>query len=344
MKDEKNIVVHLGLPKTGTTTIQNVFHAKRQWLLEKEGLLYPSLSPNLTNALCTMFHQDPMAHITNKMAGYTPEQIGVKQAEYLSALESEIGTFNWNTLLLSAEGLSNLNVPSLRRLNSWLAGFATSVRVVVCLRHPVAYTRSVIQQIMKGGTVLSELYERLPLPNFKGKLSSAAAVFGADAIQLYDFDSAANNPGKGIVAEFARLVGLSQDAASELAKAAVSDNEALSHEGVAILDGLNRIRPMFVDGSRNPARSGRELRYISRIRGAKFALPQDVEERIRALSRADVGWLNNQFGLELYRDVFEDVVAGRDRPVLSATSAEFFDSISDIIGELANPQVDRNYA
>lgn len=73
MSSDRKIVLHTGLPKTGTSTIQNVFHENREFLLAEEGVLYPSLEPNLTTPFGTIFKNDPRKPIANKMAGFTIE-------------------------------------------------------------------------------------------------------------------------------------------------------------------------------------------------------------------------------------------------------------------------------
>jgi hypothetical protein len=65
-------------PKTGTTTLQNVFHANREFLLAEDGALYPSLAPNLTTPLCTNFQNESQKHISDKMAGFTTIVTGAK--------------------------------------------------------------------------------------------------------------------------------------------------------------------------------------------------------------------------------------------------------------------------
>ena len=40
---KKKIILHIGFPKTGTTTIQNFLHERRTILLREKKILYPSL-------------------------------------------------------------------------------------------------------------------------------------------------------------------------------------------------------------------------------------------------------------------------------------------------------------
>jgi hypothetical protein len=330
------VFVHLGFPKTGTTTIQNVFHAHRNRLLAEEGVLYPSLSPNLTNVLCTNFLDDPLKHITNQMAGISREEARERGRQQFLELESEIASTQWRTLVLSAEGLSNLSALDLSHFREWVKELAHRVEALVCVREPLAYTASVIQQILKGGATLGEMYESPPTPNYKGKLSNAIEVFGRDKIRVFCFESWTRTDG-GLVSEFARQVGLSDSTASWLADRASRENESLTELGVSVLDAMNRIRPMFVEGKRNPRRSGRELAYISRLGGRRYSLPHAVAECIHSSCVDDVRWLNETFALSFYPEISRDFPMMMSGELNSATEdPEVAASIAEVIGELVN--------
>lgn len=335
MRPDREIVLHLGLPKTGTTAIQNVFHAHRDMLLEREHVLYPSLSPNLTTPLCSMFQEDPRKHIVNKMAGIsTAEEVATLRQKYLEALESEIPFHEWNTLLLSAEGVSNLTSGEITKLRDWGEQYAHRWTVLVCVRHPVAYVGSVIQQIMKGGDTLQQLYEKLPVPNFRGKISNAISVFGRENVRVFDFDTAVDTGG-GIITTFAHLAGLTTQTGTFLEANAVYANESLSHDAVHILDSLNRQRPMFIDNVRASRRSGHELPYLSRIKGRRFDLPEMVKDEIRLSTRDDVAWLNRTFALDLYPDIADPAPGRTNGPRdHNDLDAAVVDSLAEIIGEL----------
>lgn len=341
MSSSRKIVLHIGLPKTGTTAIQNVLYANRNFLLQQEGVLYPSLAPNLTTPLCTIFQNDPRKHIVNKMAGFTTEEIAARRKNYLSSLDAEISSREWNTLLLSAEGVSNLSASEIVKLREWGEKYSPNWIVLVYVRHPVDYVRSVIQQLMKGGDTLQQLYDKLPMPNYRGKISNAISVFGQENIRVFDFDTATKSNG-GIVGTLAAQAGLTVQSCDFLASQAIRDNESLSLEAVRILDSLNRQRPMFDGDVRASQRSGRELAYISRIKGQKFDVPNSVKEDIRLQSREDVAWLNETFGLDFYRDVtdFAPHVESHEEPV-EALSDQAVDSIAEIIGELVTAIVFR---
>lgn len=328
-------MVHLGFPKTGTTTTQNVFYAQRKEILACERVLYPSLNPNLSNVLCTNFRDDPLQPVSNRLAGLTREEARERGRQELVELEEEIVSTQWDTLLLSAEGLSHLGVVELPRLQRWASQFSGNIEVLACVRQPFDYAASFIQQILKWGSTLADLYDRPPVPNYQAKLSRVIDVFGRDNVRVFCFESAVNTTG-GIVAEFARQVGLSEALALRLSERSTRVNDSLTDVGVAVLDAMNQIRPMFVDGRRNPKRSGREVTFISRLGGGRYSLPIEVEDRIRATCVEDVRWLNATFDLDLYPEASRGAPAPDEGSITRALDPEVAISIAAVIGDLVN--------
>lgn len=336
MSGKRRIVLHAGLPKTGTTSIQTAFYAERHLLLEEARLLYPSRAANLTDALCTLFHDDPRKHITNKLAGLTTlEAIGPLQRDYREALEREIGSTEWDTLLLSAEGVSNLSHHALRRLREWGDQFATDWSVLLCVRHPVDYVRSLMQQLLKSGSTLTWLYEHLPLPGFRAKIANLITAFGRDNVAVFDFDSARAGAG-GIVGLIADRLRLPASIRDRLLAQEKHENTSLSREAVLLLDSVNRRRPMFDAEVRAPRRSGREAEYVYRVRGNRFDIPVAVQDEIRARTRGDIEWLNAELGLDLYPDVTDPQThdTRQREPAPKALDERTIDDLADLISEL----------
>lgn len=294
----RKLILHAGLPKTGTTTIQNAFWRVRDRLLATEGLLYPPPEPNHTNAICTMFLDDPMQHISNRMAARDGAiDLASLQGKYRAQIEEHLARSDWKRVLISAEGLSNLAANEIAKLRDWMASYVDEMEVVFWVREPVAYVTSVAQQLLKGGETLKAMQSNPLLPNFKGKISNAIKVFGRDAVRVRSFEEAVTDP-KGITAYYARDVGLSPEGVMIAASAATFDNESLSAEAARMLDHLNGVRPIFGEGSNR--RSGHEVLHLQTVKGNKFALPEAMRQEIYASTRADVAWLNETFGLSLY--------------------------------------------
>jgi len=329
----RRLILHAGLPKTATTSIQNALFAERAALQREAGLYYPGNEANHTNALCTAFLSDPRMHIANKIAGRTDlEALRVMAAGIRDGLAAEIAAARADTVLFSAEGMSNLSDAELAGFRDWAQGLAEEIQVLYIVRQPLRYTTSVMQQHLKGGEILEDMYDKPPLANFRGRISNAIATFGRAAVSVRTFEDMVAYR-DGVVGFFLDCVGVTTGPARAAAvKAQKFDNESLSHEAALILSSLNRQRPAFIDGQRAPMRTLDELGQIETIRGVKFYLPEAVRDKVIAQSEPDAVWLANNFGIDAYVDALRSE-AETPAPTLSQVT---IDSIALLLSNLIN--------
>lgn len=329
----KRLILHAGLPKTATTSVQNAIFSRRDILLSEAGYLYPGAEANHTNALCTAFLDDPRQHIANKVAGRTDlGQLAEMARSIRDAFAAEICEKQPETILFSAEGMSNLSNRELEKFRDWALDYAEQIDVLYVVRNPLRYSASVIQQHLKGGDVLEDMYEDPPLANFKGRISNAIAAFGRERISIRPFEDMIAHA-DGVAGYFLDSVGVSSGPAYEaIVEAQVVENESLSHEAALTLSSLNRLRPAFTNGQRSQRRTFNELGLIESIRGVKFYLPDEVRSKIAERSQVDVDWLKENFGLDIYDNAMK-VEAQESKPTLSANS---IDSIAILLSNLIN--------
>jgi hypothetical protein len=333
----KSGILHIGLPKTATTSCQEALFANREMLLKRHGLFYPPMAASHNSMLVVMFMDDPRSHVTVKSRGITtPEAAERLRRRYVENMEASIAGAGWETLVLSSEGLSNLPAKSLAKLRDWLHRFTEDWTVLLWSRHPVSYTTSNVQQLIKGGDTLERLLSAPPLPNIRRRASNAFEAFGRENLRLTAFEDARDEPG-GAVAAFCRRLGLPEQTALEIGSAASPRNESMSMLATLLLSSLNRQRPRFVGGRMNPDRRPNEVRIFQRIEGEKFRLSPDAENDVRHRSRADVRWMNETFGTRHYLDIFSDA-AEPSAEAGGAYPAELVDSLSLLLSNLINNQ------
>jgi hypothetical protein len=330
----KSGILHIGLPKTGTTSCQEALYANREMLLARHGTLYPSVAPSHNSMLSVMFLEDPRTNVTVKSKGITTrEGAEALRRRYFAQMEADLARVSWDRLVLSSEGLSSLSPARLEKLREWLGGFADDWTVLLWSRHPVSYTTSNIQQHIKGGRVLEDLLTDPPLPNLKRRAANAFRVFGRDNVRITSFEDAKAEPG-GVVAAFCRRLGLPEDTALEIGASTVTRNESMSMLATLLLSHLNRQRPRFVGGRLNPERCDQEIQLFRRLKGEKFRLPAEAEIKIRRQSRVDVEWLNETLGTSHYLDVLSEAAPERSAP--DHYSPEMLDSLALLMSDLIN--------
>lgn len=329
----RKIILHAGLPKTATTSLQGALFAGRESLLEQCGIFYPGAEPNHTNALCTAFLDDPRQHITNKTRGMTDLDVLLAEAAAIrERFAEEIRAADPQVVLFSAEGMSNLSRTELGKFREWAAQFCDQIEVLYYVRNPIRYTTSVMQQHIKGGEVLDNMYFAPPLGSFRGRLTNAIRAFGRENVAVHTFEDMVRHPG-GISTHFLHAIGVENEKViTEVREKCITENESMSQAAALILSSLNRQRPLFVDGQRAQRRTFSELATISQIKGAKFSLPDEVVDRIILMSLEDIGWLSATFGITAYDDLAADSSAG---PV-GGFDPQTIDSLAIILSDLLN--------
>lgn len=332
-KKAKRLILHAGLPKTATTSIQDAIFDCRDVLFAETGIYYPGIVPNHTNDLCTAFLDDPRSHISNKMAGRTDlDHMQSIAADLRASFRAEIAEAAPEIILFSAEGFSNLSHTELAKFRDWALQLAEEISVFYIVRNPLNYATSVIQQHLKGGEVLEEMYAVPPMPNFKGRLNNAITSFGREAVTVRTFEDMIKDP-DGVAGFFLEMIGAPQGKARDaIIKSQILKNESLSHEAALILSSLNRQRPAFVNGHRGLRRTLSELGLIENINGQKFYLPDNVRKHVVDLCMPDIAWLEENCSIDRYRSEIE-VEASEPAPTLSPQA---IDSIALVLSNLIN--------
>ncbi|WP_119068497.1 hypothetical protein [Rubrobacter indicoceani] len=329
----RRAVVHIGIDKTGSKTVQNTFYGAREPLLSEERILYPSVSVNLSVPLAVAF-QDVSPTTLRPIKSPLVDESSLERTRrnFRAALEAELDRDNWETLVLSAESLCDFAPREVSRFMEWLGGYTSDVRIIAYVRHPVEWTRSSLQQHVKGGRSLEDLYENPPLPNWRRRFTPWLEAFGRERFTLVSFDDAIR--GDGLAASFCDAAGLPREKILPFVPAAPV-NESMSHEAVLLLDSLNRQRPLMVDGAPSPKRRWKGTGTIKKIPGRKFRLSAEQETLAGENVRPDLDWLNETFGTNLFPDIF-DKAAKNEEAAPQEIPQETIDALARLISDYGN--------
>src|SRR4051794_34836611 len=102
----RRAVVHIGIDKTGTKTIQNHLYENRAHLLRKNRILVPSLNSNLSVYLGVLFRPKvPLLLPLFDPRAEDERAIPALKDEYRAAMAKELASNAWDTVVISAEGL-----------------------------------------------------------------------------------------------------------------------------------------------------------------------------------------------------------------------------------------------
>jgi hypothetical protein len=294
----RTVHLHLGLPKTGTTTIQSVLFGARE-RLRAEGIVYPGFAENHSAALRSIFAPAPHRIAANRLRGAgTPEAAAAMAAQWSDKLEAALAEPGWRELVLSAESASYLPPDRLVQLRDRLMTHADRVIVAVCLRHPFDIRVSLIQEHLKTGGTIAEAVERLSVPgHYRRIIARIRGAFGAENLRLGLFEAMVAEP-DGLARAFGALIDLPGGLVP--ADGERRRNQRMSQRACLVLDRLNREVPLTVEGGRNPRRSRHVDLIVRALPGPRFALTPEQAEAMRDAVADDIACGAEVFGREVW--------------------------------------------
>ena len=233
-------ILHVGFPKTGTTSIQ-AYCSRNTTALREHGILYPETGRKL-------WFKDRKRHIGFAMACEVPDQppsaamksYGLTTARarqrftrtFLRRLDREIArNRDAAVAVFSDEGLSSFRDPRmLQFIHDQMTARFDSVTIVCMLREPAGYLASAYSQYIKmGGVETWQMFKekRLSTTLFLDRIATWQDIFGRDQVLTRVLQ-------RDAVAQFQELLGLPPATDS-----AERENPSLSRFGLDLLRAVN---------------------------------------------------------------------------------------------------------
>ncbi|MGJ8668073.1 MAG: hypothetical protein ACSHXK_01180 [Oceanococcus sp.] len=262
----KTALIHFGLHKTGSSSIQKTLGHSATGLAE-EGWLYPDFEIfgqaqyNHSVALSGLYCTDASKYHMYAKRRWVPEQVVTHfQNQFQNYLQHD------QNLILSGEDLSNLNVAQLRQFHTDISSHGYSIHSVAFLRSPISGCTSSVQQRVKGGQSLAQ---SLNIFSARADTSLSKALKIRTAFpqtEFYSFDEVIDQGGP--VAFFCRVGGLPTHILQEERIV----NSSLSMGAIRLLGAINETAPMLIDQTLNFGRDSGDHVPFSRIKGENFQL------------------------------------------------------------------------
>ncbi|MAR01134.1 MAG: hypothetical protein CMI00_11455 [Oceanospirillaceae bacterium] len=277
------VFLHIGLEKTGTTTIQRTFVRNKEYF-ESIGFRYPVFNGEENHV--ALYNYSKAENVIDELRIYA----GLKSADdvtefrkhFRKDLVSRLGNYE-GTVVFSNEHLSSrLSGPdALVRLKDLLSLITDDVTVVLYLRNVEDFVVSTYSTAVKCGETKSigDFCQDLSLfrYQFDKVITNWSAIFGAENLVIREFSRSALVNGD-IFDDFASVIGMEYDKSRLNLK---SENESLTHLQAEFLRRFNMREPLIKDGAYNKAR-GNIVDVLMSLKeyGGKISITQADHEVI----------------------------------------------------------------
>ncbi len=197
-KKIKTCVLHVGMPKTGTTAIQRALYG-----YDDGSCRYADLGESNHSVALNMAFGDLKQMDTEAGQGsYADHAIEIQKAmrEKVAVSLSAKG----DRVVFSGENIWTMDEASLRLLRNFLLERSERIQLVLFVRDPLTWAASWTQQVIKQGL---ELRTDVISAHPRERYTRLARVFGAQAIEVFRYEDVEEQDGDAVTF-FARHFGL----------------------------------------------------------------------------------------------------------------------------------------
>ena len=299
MPKKNKIFLHIGMHKTGSTSIQ---HSLKTY--DDGTTRYARLGrPNHSFAINQAFHSLP---------GDATPAARSDRAAARAALQEEL-TGPARNLILSGESIPRLQQDELQDLRDMLYAHAEHVEVIAYLRDPYGFAVSSFQQKIKTGTATtSELI--LPAPHYRALFEPVIGLFGAEHMQFVPFSTNAFRD-RCLITDFCDRVGIPAEQVPKLNR-----NQSLSGGLVSLLMQFNERPQTRVPPPEERLVRIQALHRIAQALPGKMVLHPDLVTPF--LDPQDQLWMEQTAGFSLARKPDDKVPAVRSLEELHQQGAD----------------------
>jgi len=259
MKQQNKVFIHIGLEKTGTTSLQEFFHVNRQLLESKYNFYFPK-TPGLKN------HTDLPLFAYREKLGDLPLRKGITEEKDLEKFREKFKTQflkeikpyaeKGYNILISNEHLSSrggLDKEGIARLIDLFKGIGLRYKVIIYLRRQDQFLLSTYStRIKSGGTdEFNKRAFRRKRYNYKALLDVWSDVVGKENMVVGIFQKEKWKD-QNLYADFFKKIGIHEMNGFEIPPR--DSNKSMDIDQLEFLVTFNKLVPEFIDGQPNPLR------------------------------------------------------------------------------------------
>jgi len=284
-KQIKTLFLHIGMPKTGSSSIQlTLFKIK-----EIFGIEYVDLGEvNHGGRVRSLFSSNPNTWHGHKVAGRTEQEI----KDFNDSTKSKlVKSFEKSCCqIISGEDIYLMDKLGLKNFKEFASPFFDKIVVVGYVRPPVSYLSSAFQQYIKNHR-WDSLYTKLMYPKYKENFDKFDSIFGKNDVWLRLFDTNELYEGD-VVKDFVKTI-----TGYVLAEEYINrSNESFSLEAISLIFVMNKYGYSFKYTPSYAISRNKLNTEIAKFGKTKFRLSGEVINSILDSNKGDISWIEGRLG------------------------------------------------
>jgi len=254
-KNKKRLIIHIGMPKTGSTSLQKFLFDYYDDLFSL-GICYPKHLHLHNIKFYPIFFENPFEYIDLRKRYSSKDVARIKHEEYKNEWKVAFNNNDYQDLIISSENLYLWPEEQINEFNKFIKGCFEKVKIICYIREPISYLRSQIQQDIKSGRIVEKNLDKL-VKNYSSAcryskyLKRWIEVFGEHSVELINFSNKYLIDGDLIQDFFYRI---SYKNISKNLGDTKKANVSLDSDIISFLYFFNQKYPMYIDRNINPQR------------------------------------------------------------------------------------------
>jgi len=290
----KKLILHIGMHKTGTTSLQKIFSSS-QHVLNKSNIFYADLNKfNTANSFYVMFLDNPTEHISFKNREIHDLHKAKDEQEKLMQLwRKEFENFSNGYYIISDEELSYLPLNGVIKMRNFLVEYFNDITVIMYAREPISFIPSIINEHIKYGATKIRNRTFSSITYYINRIAKYVKAFGRGNIIIRSFDKK-HMKNNDLFEDFFYSLNIKFDA-SKLNT--IVENQSLGHNALTFLLEYNKKFPRFIGGEINKER-GLAFRIniffelLQKINDKKFTLDLKFTNKEANAINKEISYVN----------------------------------------------------
>jgi hypothetical protein len=230
-----NVILHFGIHKTGSSTIQHSVKIDNNVeMLRSQSLhIFSQLPANHSEMLITCFRDNPCEYHSHKRFGRSEKQVEEIKENYLKSLKLDIESSNCKNYLISGEDGCVMTVSELKKLRTFFESLGENVsfHLIFCTRNPLSYLKSAVQENVKGNNLTIdrafEIHSKSSIDRYQKLAEKLREVFPFSKLSVFPFEGLISNNQSLLRSFFSAALQIDCNLVEEKRNEAISDVEVL---------------------------------------------------------------------------------------------------------------------